>query len=139
PDEVLVYPAVYSVQTLIDENLLTIGTARELNQRGEGSTLYNLRDYRPGDYARNIHWKTSARQARLFSKEYEREEEKRICLILDQELPADQETGEPSSDLLEDFEDAVSLTASLAVYFINEGYWVELQTGTCTVPFVTGK
>ena len=48
PDEVLVYPNVYSVQTLIDENLLTIGTARE-NQRGEGSTLYNLRDYQPGD------------------------------------------------------------------------------------------
>jgi len=139
PDEVLVYPAVYSVQTLIDENLLTIGTARELNQRGEGSTLYNLRDYQPGDDARNIHWKTSARQARLFSKEYEREEEKRIRLILDQELPDDIESGEPPSALLEDFEDAVSLTASLAVYFMNEGYWVELQTGTCTVPFVMGK
>src|SRR4029077_9332094 len=54
-------------------------------------------------------------------------------------LPADIESGELSSDLLEDFEDAVSLTASLAVYFMNEGYWVELQTGTCTVPFVTGK
>lgn len=135
PDEVLVYPAIYSVQTLIDENLLTIGTAQELNRRGAGATLYNLRDYQEGDDARNIHWKTSARQARLFSKEYEQEEEKRVRLVLDQELPAASQTGEHFSDLLEDFECAVSLTASLAAYFLSKGYWVELQTGSCTVPF----
>lgn len=139
PDEVLVYPAIYSVQTLIDENLLTIGTAQELNRRGAGATLYNLRDYQVGDDARNIHWKTSARQARLFSKEYEQEEEKRIRLILDQELPAASQSGEPSSDFLEDFEYAVSLTASLAAYFLNQSYWVELQTGSCTVPFGIGR
>jgi uncharacterized protein (DUF58 family) len=139
PDEVLVYPAVYSIQALIDKNLLTVGTAREINRRGEGSTLYNLRDYQAGDDARNIHWKTSARQARLFSKEYEQEEEKRIRLVLDQELPVDPEAGEIPNDLLEDFEDAVSLTASLAVYFINKGYGVELQTASYTVPIATGQ
>ncbi len=139
PDEVLVYPAIYPVQTLIEENLLTIGTAQELNRQGTGATLYNLRDYQEGDDARNIHWKTSARQARLFSKQYEQEEEKRIRLTLDQELSADLQSGEPSSDLLEDFEYAVSLTASLAVYFMNKGYWVELQTGSDTVPFGIGQ
>lgn len=139
PDEVLVYPAIYSVQTLIEENLLTIGTAQELNQRGTGATIYNLRDYQEGDDARNIHWKTSARQARLFSKEHEQEEGKRIRLILDQKLSADSQSGKPSSDLLEDFEYAVSLTASLAAYFLSKGYWVELQTGSCTVPFGVGQ
>jgi len=139
PDEVLVYPAIYSVQTLIDENLLTIGTTQELNRRGAGATLYNLRDYQEGDDARNIHWKTSARQARLYSKEYEQEEEKRIRLVLDQELPAVPQAEESFSDLLEDFEYAVSLTASLAVYFLSKGYWVELQTGACTVPFGVGQ
>ncbi|HXC62137.1 MAG TPA: DUF58 domain-containing protein, partial [Nitrospiria bacterium] len=93
PDEVLVYPTIYSVQTLIEEDLLTIGTAQELNRRGTGATLYNLRDYQEGDDARNIHWKTSARQARLFSKQYEQEEEKKIRLTLDQELSGDQQSG----------------------------------------------
>jgi uncharacterized protein (DUF58 family) len=139
PDEVLVYPTIYSVQTLIEEDLLTIGTAQELNRRGTGATLYNLRDYQEGDDARNIHWKTSARQARLFSKQYEQEEEKKIRLTLDQELSGDQQSGKHFEDLLEDFESAVSLTASLAVYFMNKGYWVELQTESYSVPFGIGQ
>jgi uncharacterized protein (DUF58 family) len=138
PDEVLVYPAIYSVQNLIEAGLLTTGTAQELNRRGTGATLHNLRDYQEGDDARNIHWKTSARQARLFIKEYEQEEEKRIRLVLDQELPTIP-SGEPSADLLQDFEYAVSLTASLSAYFLNGGYWVELQTESCTVPFGIGQ
>ena len=137
PNEVLVYPAIHSIQTLIEAGLLTMDTDEELNRRGTGATLHNLRDYQEGDDARNIHWKTSARQARLFSKEYEQEEEKRIRLVLDQSLPATP-TGGYSESLLEDFEAAVSLTASLAAYFLNRDFWVELHTESCTVPFGIG-
>ena len=43
----------------------------------------DLREYRPGDSARSIHWKLSARTGQLWSRDYEEEKELRFTLLLD--------------------------------------------------------
>ena len=51
--------------------------------RGSGMALANLREYLPGDDARAIDWKASARLDRLFVREYEEERSQTYYLILD--------------------------------------------------------
>ena len=43
----------------------------------------DLREYRPGDSARSIHWKLSARTGQLWSRDYQDEREERFTLSLD--------------------------------------------------------
>lgn len=43
--------------------------------RGVGTTPYDLRDYRPGDPSKRIHWKTSAKRQRLMVIEMQEEGE----------------------------------------------------------------
>ncbi len=51
--------------------------------RGSGMALANLREYLPGDDARTIDWKASARLDRLFVREYEEERNQTYYLVLD--------------------------------------------------------
>ncbi|MBR3569303.1 MAG: DUF58 domain-containing protein [Oscillibacter sp.] len=49
---------------------------------GVSAETRDLREYRPGDSARGIHWKLSARTGTLWSREYEEEKEARFTLSL---------------------------------------------------------
>jgi uncharacterized protein (DUF58 family) len=51
--------------------------------RGSGIALANLREYLPGDDARMIDWKTTARLDRLFVREYEEERNQTYYIVLD--------------------------------------------------------
>jgi uncharacterized protein (DUF58 family) len=72
---------------------------------GDAEEFVSLRDYRPGDGPRRIHWKAWARTGRLVVKEYQDEYFVRHALLLDT-FPS----GEP-----EVFEAAVTLAASLVM------------------------
>ena len=50
---------------------------------GAGTELHNLREYTQSDDARHIDWRSSARTGTLMVREFEREEEKRLDLVLD--------------------------------------------------------
>lgn len=56
-------------------------------QSGMSPEVRDIREYRPGDSARAIHWKLSARTDTLWSREYERETEERLTLLLDLSEP----------------------------------------------------
>lgn len=51
--------------------------------RGEGSEFEALAEYRPGVDRRRIDWKSSARHARLFAKEFETERNSQIVFAVD--------------------------------------------------------
>jgi uncharacterized protein (DUF58 family) len=72
---------------------------------GDAEEFVSLRDYRPGDTPRRIHWKAWARTGKPVVKEYQDEFFVRHALILDT-FPA----GDPAP-----FEAAVSLAASLVM------------------------
>jgi uncharacterized protein (DUF58 family) len=129
--EVLVYPSVRQVSS--DFHLLPFLPGKLEGKRvGHGESLYAIRKYQDGDSARLIHWKATAKTGTLMTREYAREEESEFCLILDTRvhgLPADHHGA---------FEEAVSLTASLASHFVREGAEFEYVTPHEHVPRGTG-
>jgi uncharacterized protein (DUF58 family) len=49
--------------------------------------VHGLRDYRPGDSPRRVHWKATARRSRLTVREYEDAAPPRLLLVVDPWLP----------------------------------------------------
>jgi len=119
--EVLVYPSIRQVSS--DFHLLPFLPGKLEGRRiGHGDSLYAIRKYQDGESARLIHWKATAKTGKLMTREYAREEESEFCLILDTRIHG------PRVDHQEEFEGAVSLTASLASHFIREGAEFEYVT-----------
>ncbi len=113
--EVLVYPRVREISSFF--HLLPFLSGRlESPRAGPGENLFSIRKYQDGESARIIDWKATAKTGELMAKEYAREEEGKFCLVLDTRLYA---PGNGRSE--SDFEKAVSLAASLAAHFLEEG------------------
>lgn len=125
----LVYPRVLPLPSGLEAAASRHGSALEHRRRGRGSALYSLRDYTAADDARAIHWKASARKSRLILKEYEREEDRQVLIILSRRVRIS-EAGSASPESLEDFERAVEMAASLAVESSRRGYALVFRTLT---------
>ncbi len=128
--EVVVYPEIRPLPGALAHDLATWGHDQTVSRRGPGAGLYNLRRYHAGDDSRAIHWKTTARQRRLMVRETEAEDQRRVVLVLP--------TAVPESAQLP-FEQAVSLTASLAAFFHAQGHAIRLLVGEHEIPAGTGE
>src|SRR5712692_10522701 len=106
--------------------------ALESLAKGRGQDLYALRDYVPTDSARHVHWKASARFGSLMVREFAREDDCRILLVLDPHLSADQAASfKPGiSETNERFERAVSICASLAWHFYENNSLLQFRGAT---------
>ncbi len=93
-----------------------------LGSVGPRGEYRGLRDYRPGDDPRDIHWRTTARLGRPVVREFEQNEAETLWLCLDTR-------GEEG----EEAEVAVEMTASLAARAYREGRRFGLATATVTV------
>ncbi len=119
---VLVYPKVEEVSSYF--HLLPFLPGHlEGRHIGLGESLYALRKYRDGESARRVDWKATAKTGELMAREYAREEESELCLILDNRIHPT-----PDADDGMQFEKAVSLAASLASHFTEEGAELEYLT-----------
>jgi uncharacterized protein (DUF58 family) len=105
PETLLAMPRVYSVAPLQlpGSRRLQPGGVAFAGRVGDAEEFVSLRDYRPGDTPRRIHWKAWARTGRPVVKQYRDEYFVRHALLLD---------TFPSGDAAP-FEAAVSLAASL--------------------------
>jgi uncharacterized protein (DUF58 family) len=131
-DEIVVYPQIEPISPSLSP-FSSKKDEMEVNKKGHGTTLYQLREFQHGDDARTIHWKTSARHGRLLIRENETEEEKRVILVFD-----NRQGKEFSQKTAHLFEKGVTQTASLAFYFIQKGYALELVTANSHFPFSKG-
>ena len=104
PEALLVMPRTHPVAPLDlpGSRRLQPGGVAFAGRVGEAEEFVSLRDYRPGDTPRRIHWKAWARTGRPVVKEYQDEFFVRHALILDT-------FGDGES---ERFEAAVSIAAS---------------------------
>jgi uncharacterized protein (DUF58 family) len=107
PSEVVVYPKLHRLWMVQSSSRLG-GDSQEVKKKGRGPALYNLRDYQHGDDSRNIHWKISARHAKLFIQEHEKEEERKVQIWLSNLLPV----GARAATLKEGSSDAPTPRAS---------------------------
>lgn len=93
---------------------------------GMGSEFHGMRDYREGDDARDIHWKTSARRGSLVLREFEEEEARQITLCLDHRWEPGM--GVADEDHRNALERAIRLGAGVAQDLLSRGYVVGLAT-----------
>ena len=127
PTSLLVLPRRYPVAPL---NLPgksqhdKLGPGAAASSVGQSDEFVGLRDYRPGDPPRHIHWRTWARLNRPVVKEYEEETFPRYAIALDTLLDPDQDK--------EIFEEAVSVAAS----FVSS---VDTRESMLDLLFVAGK
>lgn len=106
----VVYPAVQPTEEFY-EILPMLSGEMEAFQRGRGHDLYSIRDMLPTDSARHVDWKASARSGEVKVREFTREDERRLQLVLDRRI------GEPDDDALRRFEAGVEFCACLAWHF----------------------
>jgi uncharacterized protein (DUF58 family) len=129
--EVLVYPSIREISS--DLHLLPFLPGKLEGRRvGQGESLFAIRNYQEAESARLIDWKATAKTGKLMAREYARDEESQFCLILETTTYASQPED------LDKFEKAVSLAASLAAHFVNEGAEFEYLTPREYIPRGTG-
>lgn len=123
-----VYPAVAPTEEFY-EILPMLSGEMEAYQKGRGHDLYTIRDMQAGDSARHVDWKASARTGSPKVREFAREDERRLELILDHRIGKDSATGKPSARALEQFEAAVEFCACLAWHFHEVDAQVRFRCG----------
>jgi len=107
--EVLVLPNIQPTEEFYEILPLISGEVESLH-KGRGHDLYAIRDYRQSDTARHVDWKATAKLQQLKVREFTREDERRVALVFDTRLAADER-------LLAHFEKAVTFCACLAWHF----------------------
>ena len=148
-NSIIVYPMMLPI-TSFEPSIANLsgGEARHRRTLQVTTNASGVRDYMPGDGFNHIHWPTTARAGRLMTKEFELDPSADIWLYLD--LQRDTATGmewSPSAPELNVFglhaqsnrasrtdippittEYAVTITATLASYFINRDRAVGLSS-----------
>lgn len=112
-NEVLVYPRIGRLTEAWrrDRSHATEILDRATSTRGMFQDEFQgMREYRPGDSPRAIHWRTSARQGELMVREFHETRGQDLMLLLDLWMPDD-----PRPEDRERVELAVSFAATLAV------------------------
>ena len=96
-DELTVYPEIGKLtrrwQTIHREASETRRGSRH-DRSTQMQEYHGLRDYRPGDSPRWIHWRTSARLGQPMVKEFEQQHEQDLAILLDPWLPRTKVTPE---------------------------------------------
>ena len=107
PDTLLVLPRRYPVPPLAlpGARRYQPGGIALASSVGDSEEFVSLREYRPGDPLKRIHWRSSARVGRAVVREHQDEFFVRHGLVLDTFMPAGADDR---------FEDAVSVAASFA-------------------------
>jgi uncharacterized protein (DUF58 family) len=106
--EVVIYPSVEPTENFFQVLPMITGEF-EMFVRGRGNNLYLIREHTPQDSVRHLDWKATAKTGGLKVREFTREDERKLRIVFD--------NAEPGAIPEKDYEDAVSLAASLAWYF----------------------
>lgn len=119
--EVLVYPRVRPMRAAVVEQLPgPVATARSASADGE--EYFSIREYIPGDEIRRIAWRLSARRGTWMVREMSHQHSRFVVFALDTR-PAPGIENFP-----ERFEEAIEVTASLAVTLLKRQYNVGIIT-----------
>src|SRR5260370_360279 len=128
--QAVVYPSVAPSEEFYEILPLVTGELESF-VRGPGHDLYSIRDYQTSDSARHVDWKASARTGSLQVREFAREYDRRVLLVLDEAIPAD---GKPRESREGIFERGVALCASLAWHFYEINSVLAFRCGAFETP-----
>lgn len=114
------YPALIPVTDLTLRHGLAQLGEKQCAARARSGDFHGLRELRPSDDPRDIHWRTSARRGRPFVREFEEEKGRTLVIILETRIKTEES---------ESFETAVSYAASLSLVLLRRGFRVGLVAG----------
>lgn len=148
--ELIVFPAPTPFDEAPDETPLDAGKL-VANKRGMGQDLLALRDYQQNDDLRRIDWKATARAQRLTVREFAAEDELRITVILDPNVPKDGSIRRSLREKIsaeqngkgvvasERFETGVRLAAGILTDFADRQAEIRLVIGNDDTDFGTTR
>ena len=119
--EIMVYPRLIPLRSFSLPRRDLFGVPGAKSPVQDPVYVLGTRDYQHGQPAKHIHWKASARYSRLQEKVFEPSGQEKLLLLLDVDPFARKKAGE-------EFEQAIEITASLAVSSERKGYAVGLLT-----------
>lgn len=146
--KLVVFPMLFQVREFLSPpGLLPGGKAIRRKSIDVTPHASGVREYIPGDPMKRIHWPTSIRRNQLMVKEFEQDPQAEVWLFLDTQKtahiskPDDRQEMPPLDDLFlikrrkvklppSTVEYSISITASLAHYFIGQRRSVGLVTAT---------
>jgi uncharacterized protein (DUF58 family) len=139
--EILVYPRVEPTDQFYEVLPLLSGEMAS-NFRGRGHELHSLRDYLPTDSARFVDWKVTARAGHMVIREFAREDERRVMLVLDPFIGAPRpwssseevEHRPAEAEHAAKFERAVAMAACIAWHFNEINSALQFRTNRFTTP-----
>jgi uncharacterized protein (DUF58 family) len=136
----VVYPRVEPADQFYEVLPLLSGEMASF-YRGRGHELHSLRDYQPTDSARNVDWKVTAKAGRLMVREFAREDERRVMLVLDPFVGGARKVlGQlAEAEHAERFERAVSLAACIAWHFHGINSVMQFRTDRFETPMATAR
>lgn len=116
--EITVYPRIEPTDQFYEVLPLLSGEMASYF-RGRGHELHSLREYLPTDSARFVDWKVTAKAGRMMVREFAREDERRVMLVLDPCVgpPRAGLDERAANEQAEHFERAVTLAACIAWHF----------------------
>jgi uncharacterized protein (DUF58 family) len=97
---------------LPDTPAATADEALAVARAGHGDVFAGVREYRPGDPQRWVHWRTTARTGRLVVREHEEPARSPVVLVV---------AGAPAAHEADEWEQLVADAASVGVYALASG------------------
>jgi uncharacterized protein (DUF58 family) len=133
--EMIVYPRVDPAEQFYEVLPLLSGEMAGYF-RGRGHELHSLRHYQPTDSARFVDWKVTAKAGQLMVREFAREDERRVMIVLDPFVGPPRRDRGPAREAehAERFERAVSLAASIAWHFHEINSVIQFRTDRFATP-----
>ena len=133
--QIVVYPRVEPTDQFYEILPLLSGEMAS-HFRGRGHDLHSLREYQPTDSARFVDWKVTAKSGRLMVREFTREDERRVMIVLDPFIgPPRAELGQlAAAEQTERFERAVSMAACIAWHFYEIRSVLQFRTHRYSTP-----
>jgi uncharacterized protein (DUF58 family) len=116
--DVIVYPSL-DPQPGFEALLLSVSGEMEALQRGRGHDFYRIRPYEALESARHVDWKATAHTGNLQVREFAREQDHRVLIYFDIDVPLDAEGW---------FERAIDCCAFLAFRLAERGAHVRFET-----------
>jgi uncharacterized protein (DUF58 family) len=136
--EITIYPRVQPTDQFYEVLPLLSGEMASYF-RGRGHELHSLRNYQPNDSARFVDWKVTAKTGRVMVREFAREDERRVMLVLDPFIgPARADLGPlAETEHAERFERAVSMAACIAWHFHEINSVMQFRTDRFSTPMAS--
>jgi len=118
PQEIIVYPSPARVAPEPLAGVRSFGgvETEQLSAAGAGLEFYGIRDYRPGDALRRIHWPSTARLGHFEVVEFEESFGADLMIAIDLRRGTEFGSGKDTS-----LEMAIKAAASLAAFAANSG------------------